>query len=701
MFLLHPQSKRFTWAGLGLAVAQFWLFIFALPPFEIGIWMQTEPVMVAEFAVGALDALWLLWGMAKGHLQLTRPSTVFFFLYAWVGWQTVVTLLASNPHLSWFGPAEMGEGTGWHLVILLQALMLYPLWQYSPTRTWLLAGALLSLVPQGALHAAFPQDTPLPEGVTSWAPGAWGAYLAFMAAPLWLALVTTGIIRTSRSYAVAFAAMLGVLVISFNKSASVLYPLAIVGSWIVVAGAPRLFARVKYWRYALIIVGCTVPLMWIEFSMVYPAFPDVENKGFIARTLGEKDGAMSTRLVFNKVGMLAMDGNASRWWLGDGWGHYRDDLYRYVLVDGVHVYEPWSGTRSPNWFMVDGYAFHSHNQPLEALLSLGIVGMILWFAVPVAALLTIPEAYFWGCAPLLVAQMILGGVWFALPQCMPYAALGWVVLMPREVRNTYIEPGPTVRRWGGVAPAIAALVLAGSAMEQWSTMMDGETLYQANHHPERRVYSPAWIARDMVRGGEHLREVAGAFAGRLQRLEKVDEEDVLWLEHYMVALDVAAHSPKIGPQVAAAYVEIQNDLRGTPAMTELHRIAPYVDQTFPEALVQLAKRVPQRDDLATPYLLSLYWGASTSDREARSVNEGEHSPIQAYSQRMESVSMLRSLLEVAPHHRGALWVLGGQLQADPNRHQEGITMQQKALALGVDTIYPITMQERQALMPAP
>ena len=41
----------------------------------------------------------------------------------------------------------------------------------------------------------------------------------------------------------------------------------------------------------------------------------------------------------------------------------------------------------PNVSLVDGGAFHSHNEPMENLLSLGVTGLLLWFAIPMALIL--------------------------------------------------------------------------------------------------------------------------------------------------------------------------------------------------------------------------------------------------------------------------------------------------------------------------
>jgi len=676
MFLFSDNSVFYRRIGLGLMLAQFWLFIFALPPFEVGEWMQTEPVMVAMFVSATLNALWLLWGVWRGRLVAQPLSPVFKCLLLFVGWQLVVTLLSSNPWHTWFGPVEMGEGTGWHVILLLQYMVLYPLWMDTSSRRLLLVGAISSLIPQCALHFLFQQDVELPDGVEGWAPGAWAAYLAFMVVPLWMGLIVSGIIKSPRSYIAPMLLLFGVLLISHNKSSQVLFPLALLVSFLANL-LPRFFIPGKHWRVTMALVAVAASLFWIGFSSIYPAFPDTSHSGAITKLLAEKDGAMSTRLVFNKVGMIAIEHSPSRWIIGDGWGHFRDDLFKYVLVDGVKVYE--GKERDPNWFMVNGYAFHSHNQPLEALLSLGLIGMILWFAIPVAALMTMEDQFFWGCAPLLVAQTILCSIWFELPQCIPYLALMWVIPSPlgggsgwghgsAESNNAPLPASPLMGE--GIlktALTLAVLAMAGSAVGQWEGMWYGENMYQANHNPEKRVYDRAWVERDIAHGGERLRELATAYSSILEKQSSVDKNDADWFAQYQAALHDAGMSPYVGAQIASAEVELDYDA------LDLHQ---KLSSPLPDALIRLAAKAPLRDDIATRYLLTfdspVILGREAS-RESRQVQ----------------IQFLQQLLAINPNHRGALWKLGAILRKTPGREAEGIAMQKRALELGVGSVYPV------------
>jgi hypothetical protein len=94
-------------------------------------------------------------------------------------------------------------------------------------------------------------------------------------------------------------------------------------------------------------------------------------------------------------------------------------------------------------------------------------------------------------------------------------------------------------------------------------------------------------------------------------------------------------------------------------------------------VVQLARRAPLRDDQATPFLLML--------------------PHLYEGQTDRQIAILQRLLAVAPDHRGALWVLGGLLRTQPGREMEGLVLQRRAAALGVERVYPVTDASLAAL----
>ncbi|NBO19858.1 MAG: hypothetical protein EBV03_11690, partial [Proteobacteria bacterium] len=153
MFSLASGNTLYAYVGVLLMMVELALFCFGLPPFHTGIWLQTEPDMVALFTLSMQDALWMLYGLLRGRLLiLPAPPKLWYVLLAWVLWQFVPTLLAFNPHKSWFGPVEMGEGMAWHLAGLLITLKAIPLWQVKKLRDPMMVAAGVVICVESLLH---------------------------------------------------------------------------------------------------------------------------------------------------------------------------------------------------------------------------------------------------------------------------------------------------------------------------------------------------------------------------------------------------------------------------------------------------------------------------------------------------------------------------------------------------------------------
>ena len=155
MFQFAQGFFIFRRVGVLLLMLQLCLFVYGLPPFHLGIWLQTEPALVAMFGLGALNAVWLLYGVARGALVQQRSPVLFHVLLAWVAWQVLVTGFAFTPYRSWFGPVEMGEGACWHLSMVLLVMLAYPLWQVPRYRVVLLVWAACIISTEALLHVLF------------------------------------------------------------------------------------------------------------------------------------------------------------------------------------------------------------------------------------------------------------------------------------------------------------------------------------------------------------------------------------------------------------------------------------------------------------------------------------------------------------------------------------------------------------------
>ena len=673
MFQLVQGHYFFQGAGLLLLMVQLCLFVFGLPPFHIGIWLQTEPDMVAMFTLGMLNAVWLLYGVVSRALVQQRTPLLLYVLLGWVAWQIVATMFAFTPYRSWFGPVEMGEGVAWHLSLLLIVLVALPLWQDPRYRKIVLVWAACVIALESLMHILFNrrENVYIPG---SWSPAQWGAYLAFMMGYFWVALMASGYVRTLRSWVILVVFTAEIFFVSYNKSAIALLPFALVGSFGVYLWFHRKGMEVpapsRRMRFTMVAM-CFLPLGWIFFSATYVPPENVHPDSYKSLSnLSHKNGALGSRVALIQVGVEAMKYEPRRWLVGNGWGEYTDSIFRYSLLPGVHMFE--NGDRKPNWQFVDGNAYHSHCQPLEALLALGLPGMLLWFAVPVVMLLRMPSRMFWSAAPMILLLNTVGFLWFQLPQCVPMQGLMLAAMC-------HVSQQPQVqqkqRRWVvSFCFFVVSLVMALTALQQNDSMMYGERLYKGPRYLGLENYPVEMMAMDMLRGGDHLRVSASGFAMSLDKENgDFDKRQHDWYAHFMRMGQLMSGSARIGPRGRYMELWLQYKLLlnlGYPIFSDLgHQTVKNIRKT----VTDMARIAPQRDDIASIYFMNI----DSMTHGDKAVQE------QVY----------RDILAIVPQHRPALWLLGNLLIEQKKSKAEGEAMIRKAVALRVQDVYGVLDKE--------
>ena len=602
-----------------------------------------------------------------------RTALLFYVVAAWVLWQVVPTIFSFTPYRSWFGPAEMGEGAAWYVCLLLVTMLAIPLWQVKSLRHTLLIWAACVISVESLLHAVFNnrQNHYIPG---LWIPAQWAAYLAFMVGYFWIMMMTGNYVRRLGVWIAMIAFTADVVIISFNKTAIALLPLVLLFSFGMYLRHKKQGAAAvlpgKRLRY--IMVGlCFVPLAWVFFSAAYvpPESTQDETGKLQLLNLSHKDSALGSRVGLIQIGVEAMKHEPKRWLVGDGWGGFNDSMFSYALLPGVHMFE--NGERKPNWEFVDGNAYHSHCEPLEALLALGIPGMLLWFAIPVVILLTLPAQFLWSCGPMLLLLNTTSFLWFQLPQCVPMNGM-----MLAALCSVCGPDGERQRRrlWPALGLAMTVILMVVTATEQYAAMLYGERLYKGPRYLNLEHYPIEMVAVDMYRGADRLRTSAMGFALSLDKENgDIDERQHSWYERFMDVAHMMMVSPIIGPRGHYLELWLQYKLMlslGYPIFADLgHRSA----DEMREAVIAMAKVAPLRDDLAAFYFLNL--------------DDLTHHDTAV------QIDMLRELLGVVPNHRSALWLLGNILIKKPDTKAEGEAMIHKAVALRVEDVYAVTDKE--------
>lgn len=641
----------FIKAGAALFVLQLAIFAFGLPPFQMGLWPRVEPIILASLIIAAVNAVWFAAGLQRKWLIVHyHHHLLWWAMLGWIGWQLATLPFAHSPWRHWFGYPEHGTGVAWYIAVWLSTLLAYLLWQRPAMRKFMLYSAGALLVVQGALFAAFSENTPL--GI--WRPATYGAYLVLMIAWLWIA---TMLHEGGKSFALFLALTVltvAILYVSKNKTAILLIlpTIFVIHVGMQIAHWPPLAKRQRALRLASIALMPLAAAAWVAVSQPPAPF---ENK----------QTSIAARAGMNEVGVRALAEEPSRVLFGHGWGSFYDDSFKFALTDETQVFE--NGALMPNSPLYGSPAFHSHNQPLEALLCLGAIGLLLWFAFPLLAIRHIPYSSFWLTVPMLCAITGVSCFWFYFPHQLGYIALGTAAIYA-----ACLPEGAFHRAWSRafmLFMAVIAIAMAASAAEEYKAIRYGEQLFHAAFDGPGQDYPFEWLISDIPRGGDRLRTVAQrAVATHRSPVGHYTDAEMSWINKLLLAARSMSLAPEIGAASASLELTLYNIL--APGDGDPNPLLQSDIENFrPAAALRMAALAPRREDLAAPYLLALEKETET-DPQSR-------------------IERLTQILSVAPGHRSAMWLLGKTyllLQIEPEKARKLI---QRAIDEGVFLIYPL------------
>jgi hypothetical protein len=381
-----PQATRTILAAV-LSLASF-VFIFGMPWNDLGLWRQTEvPAALIHFAAALVTFLlgFLVFRKDEETVGLLRHPAVLAII-ALALFTAAVSPLTESPWRSIHGTLKHGIGALWHLELALfivaSALVLR-----SRAALILETALVLSTTAVVALYA-FPETD-----LIGW-PMSFAEWVGLLAAAVAFVVVSRNRSILSIRTGIALALLAGGIYVSENRAVM----LSVAASLIVVAACrlPVLstwFSSARF-RAAFVIVAGLVgvatmaavaPL--IESAAITAPAPAgtemvLSDNPLDRQTLQE--GVFGTlwsrsHMVLMVLGDLAE--HPAKLVTGQGWGSFAT-VYEYHAreVPGRLFPMPLPTSSQTYWDAQKMSDFHSHDLPVEALLSGGIVAFILWFA---------------------------------------------------------------------------------------------------------------------------------------------------------------------------------------------------------------------------------------------------------------------------------------------------------------------------------
>jgi hypothetical protein len=643
----------------GTLAAPFVIF-FSLPPFHTGIWYKSEPVIAALHALSALVssglALALLGGVGAAYRSLWHPFVLLPAALA--GWSLLLLPFVPIPGLSWYGTPEFGQGIAWHLdyaVLVAGAMVALRLRRLRRSLAWATLAAL-ALLTGSMIHtesgwylAPFMFYDPL-------------AFYALFGIPLLIVLFRP----TRAAWRVALAGFgVAVVAVSRNRTAMLLAlaaPVLVAGGLWLRRRDPRLLARLA----AIAVLAAAL----VTTAAVWQVGERLPESSLWSRMLHLEVTRRS--LVDRPVAVLT----------GRGWGSYGEwQLSHLPLGSFDLVGDEQTGA---DWDAVHGQIhFQSHNYLAEALLSAGLVALLLTWAIPAALPLFARRRYAVEAGVLAVLASALLCVWAHDAGAVPYAALAFAALA-RPVRA---RPW---RRGRGLVPAAVLLVIAlAQALSAVVVALDGAEMQRAafaNRDTAGLASVPlddcSGYLDDHGRGGVHLatlyRSFAVDLADKLAAGLPITEADTARMANYICAVQ-SRISDTQSLRLANADLLVTAEL---VIMLDHPRLAPLAAARaagWRGRLEWYLDRAPVRSDMAAPFL---GWAFVRGDERA----------VAAIAAR---------LLAHDANEPVGLWYSGAVMMGDPASAATGLSRMRRALEGGLERIMPVDPAIAEQIRNAP
>ncbi len=656
--LTLKMSGRLTLEKIGLGVVSISLLLspfivfLALPPFHIGVWFQSEPVIAGLHGVSALATVGLLALLLAnaGRYSIILSHPLILVSTALGIWSILMSWFAEVPSLSWLGDPRHGEGAVWYLD--MASLFAGGMVMHGDQRlrrglagvSLIAALTVTALTVYGTLHPGWP-----------WSPYWFSDHLAFYGIFIAFILLTTIQPTSVLGRGACLIAGMGIVAISGNRAAILLCLILAPTVW----GGLYYLHHVKKWIrvYAAALVIAVPILLTAGITLYGSHLSTTHPKGWIP-----SESSLASRYLQNRVIFLSLQDKPSALITGRGWGHYADQLLAYANQSSVFL-------GAEEWLRPDSLAreyFHSHNDFAEALLSAGIVGLALMWGI----LLALPccckdsQIPLAGTAAALLAG--LSAVWFQLPGSLPFMAMAWAGFcrptenpMPKRILTT---------------PVIIVFWVLMLLIQIYALTLTWQQGVKVRDTVLARISSrtDALKVNDLIAcagpGGVHFTRILLKVAQAREHQSALPNDASPMLFTFLDAHKLMlAGGKKMSLRFHNAGLLVRGELAFSLTHPAFARNAPAYLADWEEMLRSFLHRAPHRTDMAALYLLWL-------------LREGE-------DQKM--LSFADSILDRNPNDPVGLWFSGLALAGDPAKRSEGLAHLKQAIDLGIERIIPV------------
>lgn len=409
-------------AGLGLGLGS---VVFSLPVFALGVWQQSEPMVVAAHAGAALCWLGLALACPPTALAERLRSPLVLPLLALALWGALAALWSDHPLRSILGPPQSGEGALWSLDAAAYVTAAWWLRDCRPAAFRRLAwGGAVAVLAVGAVNAPILRSaTPL------------GSLPSFFSFPKFLGFSALGLFPVAwllraqggRGWlAMLLAGALGLL-LSDNRSAM---SGLLMAALFLVPSTGLSHRLVRPLAAMAVVMAAVLPYVLLRHT-------DWFHGGF---------SLWSRSILFGAVDGLVFE-DAAAALFGHGWHAYQEFLARGIAETGISLVDG-------QWKDLTRDQFHAHNGVIQAAFAIGLPGVLLMLLSRVAIVWGAARAAVGMATAFAVCLTLTEATWFMLAASLAYLGLAIAALAPP------LEPAPTSAGRGRGAARIFTLASA-------------------------------------------------------------------------------------------------------------------------------------------------------------------------------------------------------------------------------------------------
>ena len=666
------------------------------PEFNFGIYNQTEPIVTGIHFCAALASISLAAifcstkkiGMLVWHPIVLFPVGVSL-------WSLLVGLTHNFPFLNWFGAAELGEGILWYFELGLFVAAAAIVKKFRIPRLSLVSSAICVTIVVTVLTLQYLDTVLIYKPLPRFIPFYFADYLGFSG--IYLVAIAAIFLRGTNRTIILAGIIAGLLVIYFSSNRAAWGLVFIAAPVLVLTGTflkhhlSSLFLR---YGFAVIIttfiIASTTILSTVDFRHYAEKFETFGEETF-GTMIHSAINSQATRQHLHTLSLEAIKNKPNILLLGQGWGMFSDYFASYLPVEWVKLRDDqntWTESErwlaEGHWDAVNRVDFHSHNSYLEALLSIGIIGVILVLGITLAPILWCRKNFIILAGVVGFASSGLLTQWFMVPASMPLFAIALGGFVNPIKAMHFFHKLHKLMPWCAIGFAIL-FIFVGSTNYKFVT-------YAFHYMPKMtqpiltkngQLVCTSYF-EDYGRGGVHLahrlRTLSKYVKKQILKTEDLEAGEEKYLFNHLRGL-VCASEYYIDRGASIRLLIASLHTRADYAFIEVpNKMKPLVDrflQNWGARVRQLVEMAPKRTDLAVPYLLYLL----------KNGNDKEFSDL-------ASSLFIRNADDPI-----ALWFSGVALLSKPNLGISGTQRMRLALEKGVERLIPVDQALKRELLP--